>query len=94
VQVQLDISETPEQWRELARGVTNEDGRVIGLLPPGRLEAATYRLRFETGAYFDRLGEHIFYERVDIQFRVFDVNQHYHIPLLLSPFGYSTYRGS
>ncbi len=59
-----------------------------------RLEAKIYRLRFATGAYFQAQGVRTFYPAVDVMFQVHDPTEHYHVPLLLSPFGYSTYRGS
>ena len=79
--------------RELARGVTNEDGRVKPLLDTIPAVGA-YRLRFEVGAYFARLGVDAFYPTVSIDFRVASVSEHYHVPLLLNPYGFSTYRGS
>jgi 5-hydroxyisourate hydrolase len=81
-------------WKIIGRGMTDADGRVSSLLPEGKLVAGTYRLRFETGAYF--AGRHVaaFYPSVEITFEVRDAAQHYHVPLLLSPFGYTTYRGS
>ena len=72
----------------LARGVTDADGRLKLIEDPP--EAGTYRITFETGAY-DPNG---FFPRVVIEFHVLDGAKHYHVPLLLSPFGYSTYRGS
>ena len=82
-------------WKPLASGATNADGRAADLLPPNaKLEAGAYRLRFETGAYFRAGGVESFYPLVEINFIVKDAAQHYHVPLLLSPFGYSTYRGS
>ena len=79
----------------LARGVTNEDGRVPNLLPAGEtLAAGIYRMHFATGAYLERDGGEAFYPHVDVVFRLDEKGEHYHIPLLLSPFGYSTYRGS
>ena len=75
-----------------ADGVTDADGRVGRLgsdLAPG-----TYRLTFEVGEYFGRRGTATFYPRVDITFTVTEPDQHYHVPVLLSPFAYSTYRGS
>ena len=81
-------------WREIAHGRTNADGRLPGLLPAGqRLAPGVYMLRFSTGAYFERLGAAHFYPVVEICFRVGD-DAHYHVPLLLNAFGYSTYRGS
>ncbi|MEO1366953.1 MAG: hydroxyisourate hydrolase [Acidobacteriota bacterium] len=79
---------------ELGRGTTDADGRVGDLLAPGTLEAGVYRLHFAVAAYLESRGESGFYPGVDVHFRVDDPGQHYHVPLLLSPFGYSTYRGS
>ena len=79
---------------ELGRGVTDRDGRVKELLGTHALAVGLYRLRFETGAHYRATGRDSFYERVELQFHVTDPSQHYHVPLLLSPFGYSTYRGS
>jgi 5-hydroxyisourate hydrolase len=75
-------------WQVLADGCTNSDGRLAGWA----VEAAgVYRLVFGTGDY---LGPDAFYPEVVVVFRVADPAEHYHVPLLLSPFGYSTYRGS
>lgn len=82
---------------QLGAGMTNQDGRVRDLLAPGEtVEAGEYRLRFETGAYFARDGRASFYRVVEVTFSVTidGAGAHYHVPLLLSPFGYSTYRGS
>jgi 5-hydroxyisourate hydrolase len=79
----------------LGRGVTDVDGRLRDLAPPGgALHAGTYRLRFDTGAYFRTQELDGFYPSVTVVFTVHDGREHYHVPLLLSPFGYSTYRGS
>ena len=78
----------------LAEGVTDADGRIRDLLAPGSLEAATYRMLFSTGPYFEAQGIDPFYPEAQITFAVHHPEQHYHIPLLLSPYGYSTYRGS
>ena len=83
----------------LASAVTNEDGRVSPPLLQGEeMQAGTYDLVFEAGAYFDRLGVSLptpkFLDQVVIRFGISDPDGHYHVPLLLSPFGYSTYRGS
>jgi len=79
---------------ELGRALTDPDGRVKQLLGDRALTPGLYRLRFETGAHYRATGQDSFYERVELQFHVTDASQHYHVPLLLSPFGYSTYRGS
>jgi 5-hydroxyisourate hydrolase len=81
-------------FRELARGETDADGRAGALLAPGPLEAGTYRLRFEVAPYFASTSRAGFYPYVEIVFAVEAADRHYHVPLLLSPFGYSTYRGS
>lgn len=81
-------------WRDIGSGTTNADGRIADLLGPGTLRSGTYRMRFETGAYFRTRGVAGFYPFVEIAFEVVDASQHYHVPLLISPFGYSTYRGS
>ena len=82
-------------WTELARGTTNADGRITNLLPDGSpLQAGTYRLTFETGAYHRAQGVRGFYPQVQVVAEIDGAGGHYHIPLLLSPFGYSTYRGS
>lgn len=82
------------QWQTIAQGVTNADGRIAGLLPPGRiLPPGPYQMAFDTGTYFDRQKIRGFYPEVDIAFTIFD-GSHYHVPLLVNPFGYSTYRGS
>jgi 5-hydroxyisourate hydrolase / 2-oxo-4-hydroxy-4-carboxy-5-ureidoimidazoline decarboxylase len=81
-------------WQSIAQGVTNGDGRIPDLLPPNRnLEPGNYRVAFDTGAYFKSQSITGFYPSVEIQFTVFD-GSHYHVPLLINPFGYSTYRGS
>lgn len=81
-------------YRELARGVTDADGRVRQFLPEPPRAAGAYALTFETLAHFRAQGREAFFERVTLEFFVEDAGQHYHVPLLLSPFGYTTYRGS
>ena len=81
-------------WLEVANGLTNMDGRITDLLPKEIfLEHGIYKLKFETKFYFDQLEMPTFYPYVEIVFEI-STSQHYHIPLLLNPFGYSTYRGS
>lgn len=84
---------------ELAAAVTNADGRCEKPLLEGEgLKLGAYELVFEAGRYFDSLGldlpEPKFLDQVIIRFGIADAGRHYHVPLLLSPFGYSTYRGS
>lgn len=83
-----------ENWQTVSQGVTNADGRIADLLPPCRILApGNYKLVFETASYFLKNDRKGFYPQVDIQFSIFD-DTHYHVPLLINPFGYSTYRGS
>ena len=80
---------------ELGAGFTDDDGRVRDLLAAGRTVAeGTYRLRFDTGAYFSRTNREGFFPEVSVTFLIGKAPRHYHVPVLLSPFGYSTYRGS
>lgn len=79
----------------ISRARTDADGRVRELVPGAAdLEVGTYRLTFETGAYFEANEREGFYPRVSVLFTVRDPGQHHHVPLLLSPYGYATYRGS
>ncbi len=83
-----------KEWRELGGGKTDADGRIKDLVPEGQLKAGTYRISFDTRAYFDAQGIEGFYPEASIVFVIRDAAAHYHVPLLLSPYGYSTYRGS
>ncbi|CAN5175939.1 hydroxyisourate hydrolase [soil metagenome] len=83
-----------DEWKEIRRGITNDDGRIKDLF--GTTENLTYgiyKMRFETKDYFDKKQIKTFYPFVEIIFEI-DSKEHYHIPLLLNPFGYTTYRGS
>jgi len=81
-------------WTEIAKGNTNKDGRVADLLQKETLlEHGVYKIRFETKPYFDGLNTRSFYPFVEIAFEI-NSSDHYHVPLLLNPFGFSTYRGS
>jgi 5-hydroxyisourate hydrolase len=82
-------------WRLLGQGVTDADGRLRELLAPAApLTAGIYRLTFDTRAYFRSQNTESFYPEVTVIFEVREATQHYHVPLLLNPYGYSTYRGS
>jgi 5-hydroxyisourate hydrolase len=77
-------------WRPLAEDVTGADGRLGDLPAP---DAGAYRLRFGTGRYFAALEVETFYPEVSVVFTVAVPGEHHHVPLLVSPYGYSTYRG-
>ena len=79
---------------EIAQSKTNEDGRIASWNSEFRLEQGRYRLEFDVGPWFKSLGRETFYEEIQIAFLVDKVEEHFHVPLLLSPHGYSTYRGS
>jgi 5-hydroxyisourate hydrolase len=82
-------------WRELGRATTDSDGRVRTLLAPGAvLVTGVHRLTFELAPYFADRGVEAFYPEASVVFEVRDASSAHHVPLLLSPFGYSTYRGS
>jgi len=84
-----------EQWVRLAEAVTDADGRIGTLLSADQmLVAGIYRLCFQTADYFAAQNRQTLYPQITIEFTIVDTTQHYHIPLLLNPFGYSTYRGS
>lgn len=84
-----------EKWEFLGGGTTNSDGRVADLLADTKiLKAGRYKVLFVTEQYFKNQGVDAFYPYADIVFDITGDGEHYHIPLLLSPFGYSTYRGS
>jgi 5-hydroxyisourate hydrolase len=82
-------------WTIVGRGATDADGRLRDLAPSDFvLNAGAYRLTFDAGAYFAAAGAEGFYAEVVVSFVVRDAAAHYHVPLLLSPYGYTTYRGS
>ena len=84
----------PDGWDMIAKGITNADGRIADLLAKEIvLPVGMYKLKFETATYFAATSTKTFYPVVEI---IFDLTtaEHYHVPLLLNPFGYSTYRGS
>ena len=95
VEVALASQNTDESWTELSNAWTDQDGRVKPFfLVSEPIQPGTYRLVFDTESYFTTLGVDSFFPQVSIVFRIDDAAQHYHVPLLISPFGYSTYRGS
>ncbi|HEX8369748.1 MAG TPA: hydroxyisourate hydrolase [Pyrinomonadaceae bacterium] len=95
VAVTLERQAANGAWGIIGKGATDDDGRLRDLLDSEAvLQAGNYRLTFETGAYFAKQKIEGFYPQAAVTFTVRDAAQHYHVPLLLSPFGYSTYRGS
>ncbi|HXM73625.1 MAG TPA: hydroxyisourate hydrolase [Candidatus Dormibacteraeota bacterium] len=93
VPVTLSHREATGAWEVVGNGITDADGRVreLSAVP---LEAGDYRLEFDTATYFKVAGMDAFYPEVLVVFKVTDPGAHHHVPLLLSPFGYSTYRGT
>jgi 5-hydroxyisourate hydrolase len=81
-------------WTQLGAGVTDEDGRLGDLVPAGALRAGVHRVTFHTGEWFAAEDVEGFYPEVSVVCDIRDPSGHYHVPLLVSPFGYSTYRGS
>jgi 5-hydroxyisourate hydrolase len=75
-------------------GVTDEDGRLKTLTDPDGVPIGTYRLTFDTGAYFTKIGQEAFFPEAQVTFVIRNATDHFHVPLLLAPFGFSTYRGS
>lgn len=95
VSVVLERKTHSAGWQRLGESLTNTDGRVTALLPAGEaFLPGHYRLIFETGPYFLLRRLESFYPQITIAFTVKDATQDFHVPLLLSPFGYNTYRGS
>ncbi len=93
--VVLDFHADDTTWKTIATGTTSPDGRISDLLPENTILAAgVYRLTFDTASYFHKNETAGFYPSVIVIFEIKDPAAHYHVPLLLSPFGYSTYRGS
>lgn len=92
--VSIILEQKNSDYKKIAEGITNADGRINDLLPKEKiLNAGIYRLVFDTASYFSKQSIKTFYPQVLIEFEIADAS-HYHVPLLLNPFGYSTYRGS
>lgn len=95
VPVALEQFVSANEWRGVGLGETDADGRLRTLVPAGiTLPPGLYRLMFETHRYFEAHGIRAFFPYVIIVFETLPDETHYHVPLLLSPYGYSTYRGS
>ena len=94
VAVRLEKRESTANWRLISAAQTDQDGRCGQLLIDTALTAGTYRLHFDTGAYFAASNIETLYPFVEITFQVRDGDSHLHIPLLLNANGYTTYRGT
>jgi 5-hydroxyisourate hydrolase len=94
MRVALEARAAGDGWEAVGGGVTDADGRVPGLVADGRVRAGVHRLTFHTGDWFDAEGIEAFYPLVTVVCVIEDPEAHYHVPLLISPYGYSTYRGS
>jgi 5-hydroxyisourate hydrolase len=88
-------AQVADGWIRKAAATTNDDGRAPDLLDTGNsIGPGVYRLTFATGAWFAEQRQTCFYPQVTVTFQITGSDDHYHVPLLLSPFGYSTYRGT
>ena len=92
-QVGLQVK-SGESWKTLGSGLTDANGRCTGLLGDAPLEKGTYRLLFNAGDYYRELHLDTFYSEISVVFVVSNFDADYHVPLLINPFGYATYRGS
>ncbi|ODM89239.1 5-hydroxyisourate hydrolase [Orchesella cincta] len=81
-------------WREISKKLTNTDGRVGNLISSEEFTPSRFKLTFDTLAYYESRGEKTFYPYIDVVFEIERPEEHYHVPILLSAYGYSTYRGS
>lgn len=97
IRVDLERRGVSGNWQALGSGTTDEQGRIRALLPAAALNqwtAGDYRVVFRTGEFYARQQQPSFFPEIPVVFRVETATQHYHVPLLLSPFGFSTYRGN
>ncbi len=95
VSVLLERRAGHAEWRAVGRGDTDADGRLRSLIPDGHpLVAGIYRMKFDTGRYFEAQGVQAFYPEVVVVFETVPGESRYHVPLLLGPYGYTTYRGT
>lgn len=81
-------------WHQVAIGMTDSDGRISDLLDETVRLSGIFKLNFDSGAYFADRKIDSFYPFIEITFLIADAAEHYHVPLLLNPYGYTTYRGS
>lgn len=93
LEVELQLK-SGSAWKTLGRELTDSNGRCVAVSGERMLEVGIYRLVFRVAPYFKEHHVASFYSEIPVVFEVRDANAHYHVPLLVSPFGYSTYRGS
>ena len=93
MRVELQVQSGTE-WKSLGTGLTDANGRCNTLMGEQKLQAGSYRLLFHAGSYYREQDTETFYSEIPIVFEILRPEAHYHVPLLISPFGYSTYRGS
>jgi len=97
IRVELERRSPEGALQALGSGVTDEQGRIRALVPAaelGRWKTGVYRVVFRTGEFYDKQNQPSFFPEIPVVFRVDSATQHYHVPLLLSPYGFSTYRGN
>lgn len=94
IPVRLEARQPDGRWELIGQGITDADGRQRGLMPEGDLEPGEYRLIYDVDAYSSSPDRRAFFPEIVVTFRTAPGQRRYHVPLLLSPFGYSTYRGS
>jgi 5-hydroxyisourate hydrolase len=94
VAVVLSRLDADKQYQQIAAGETNKDGRIVDWMEGQQREAGIYRIEFATDPYFEKQGKSCFFPTVTFDFRIENPDEHYHVPLLVSAFGISTYRGS
>jgi len=94
IEVELD-QKLQDNWVKLASGVTDNNGRISALFPQDKTASTgSYRVVFKTGDFYKKTNQKTFFPEIPVEFNMEASGEHYHIPLLLSPFGYSTYRGN
>ena len=91
--IEVKLERKQDQWTQIGSGTTDGDGRIADLISDP-IVSGHYRISFDLAPYFDAQNVEAFYPAAHIEFIIKDPDQHYHVPLLLNPFGYSTYRGS
>jgi 5-hydroxyisourate hydrolase len=95
IQVTLEVQSADQNWKSVGTAKTDPSGRIENFLESlARAKPGVYRMVFETELYFQNLKMETFYPTISIVFQIRNAEEHYHVPLLLSPYGYSTYRGT